>query len=174
MRVVRGPELGQSRVEDGSLLYPGPRTWSRRSPKGDFYPVALIALAAALSPNPDRPMLVDLPVRRLRNELLPAEPVYTRWHEQFPVQRVAEARESLSRLRLLVLDYGIDDQFTHIPAGTAAFSRELVRYRIPHRLDVYDGDHRAQLPDRLRAVVFPTLSKALAGGAKERGSGHPQ
>jgi enterochelin esterase-like enzyme len=129
--------------------------------QGDLYPVAIIGMASALSPNPEQPLLVDLPIRAVGGELMPNEPVYTKWFDQFPTNRVAEARDALKGLGLLAIDYGIDDQFAHIPATTARFARELARYRIPHRLEVYDGDHRAVLPERLERIVLPAISAAL-------------
>jgi S-formylglutathione hydrolase len=122
----------------------------------DFYPVAIYALASVLSPNPGKPpFYVDLPVRQLRGELLPDEATYERWRTSLPMAQLPAHRASLLRLRGLAIDYGTSDQFAHIVTTTPAFSRELARLRIPHRLDVYDGDHREQIPARLRTHVLP-------------------
>lgn len=131
----------------------------------DFYALAYAALTAALSPAPDRPPLyLDFPVRQdpRRGELFPAEPAHSRWRARLPAQRVAAARAELLALRALALDYGVDEQFAHIPAATLAFARSLAEHRIPHRLEVYDGDHRDRYPERLRTRVLPFFGQALA------------
>jgi hypothetical protein len=69
---------------------------------------------------------------------------------QLPAHRAA-----LMTMKAIVLDYGTSDQFAHIITATPEFSRELARLRIPHRLDVYDGDHRQKLPQRLRTHILP-------------------
>ena len=72
------------------------------------------------------------------------------------------SRSQLMRLRAIAIDYGIDDQFAHIPSGAARYSQELARLRIPHTLDVYQGDHRKLIQQRLREVVLPFFIRKLA------------
>jgi S-formylglutathione hydrolase FrmB len=122
----------------------------------DFYPVALYALASSISPNPKKPpFFVDLPIRYVRGELLPDDATYELWRASLPMAQVAAHRANLLRLRGIAIDYGTSDQFAHIITTTPAFSRELARLRIPHRLDVYDGDHREKIPERLRSHILP-------------------
>jgi pimeloyl-ACP methyl ester carboxylesterase len=128
----------------------------------EFYPVAMIAFQAALMGDPSRAVPAVLPVREERGELLPAEPAFTEWQERFPIRLVRRQREALLRLKLLVLEYGIGDQFAHIPVATASFSAVLSELRVPHRLDVHSGDHRNRMAERLASHVWPAVSGALA------------
>jgi enterochelin esterase-like enzyme len=122
----------------------------------DFYPVAIYALAAALSPNPRKPpFFVDLPMRHVRGELMPDDAVYEVWRTSLLHAQLPSHRANLLRLRGIAMDYGTSDQFAHIITTTPQFSRELARLRIPHRLDVYDGDHRQKIPERLKTHVLP-------------------
>lgn len=130
--------------------------------EGDFYPVAIYALASALSPNPEKPpFFVDLPMRHVRGELMPDDTVYELWRTSLPLAQLPAHRANLLRLRGLAIDYGTSDQFAHIITATPAFSRELARLRIPHRLDVYAGDHREKIPERLRTHVLPFFAGTL-------------
>ncbi|HKS23362.1 MAG TPA: alpha/beta fold hydrolase [Thermoanaerobaculia bacterium] len=130
--------------------------------KGDFYPVALVGLLAATMPKSGAPLNVEIPVARVRGELMRVHPAYEDWVARFPVHAVAAHRENLLKLRLLALDVGYDDQFAHIPPSVMSFSRALFDERIPHRLDVYQGDHRQKVAARLEQTILPLLAKSLA------------
>jgi S-formylglutathione hydrolase FrmB len=139
-----------------ALRFKEPADLEKAVQAGNFYPVAMIAISAALSPNRDKPpFYVDLPVREVRGELLPDDEVYEQWRAALPYSQLASHRANLLRLKGIAIDYGTSDQFAHIITATPEFSRELARLRIPHRLDVYAGDHREHVPRRLRTHVLP-------------------
>lgn len=149
-----------------ALRFQSPEDLGKAVQAGDFYPVAMIAMAAAITPNREKPpFFVDLPVREVRGELMPDDEVYERWRAALPLSQVAAYRANLLRLRGIAIDYGTSDQFAHIITSTPDLSRELARLRIPHRLDVYAGDHRQQIPQRLRTHVLPFFATALASAA---------
>ena len=130
----------------------------------DFYVVAAFGLLSAFRPDTTRPpFYIDFPFDMARGEVVPDEPEIIEYEAQFPLERVDERRAALRRLRALVLDYGIDDQFAHIPVATRALSQRLAELRIPHRLDVYDGDHREHISQRLETLVLPFLATHLDG-----------
>jgi S-formylglutathione hydrolase FrmB len=127
-----------------------------------FWAVAAQAIAAAFLPDRDAaPLFVDLPFRIERGETVLEPEEYADYLEAFPVARVDERRGNLLALRGLALDTGILDQFLHIPAGVRMFSEELSEWRIPHRMELYDGDHRGEVGRRLEEVVFPWIAARL-------------
>lgn len=128
---------------------------------GDFYPVAIVALGRAMSPNPQAPMLFDFPIRAAGPELMPSEPAYSTWRDAFPVRQVPRYAANLRKLRGFVIEVGLDDQFAHIPPSTAAFSQALFAARVPHVLDVYSGDHRKAVNERLASKVLPFFAATL-------------
>jgi S-formylglutathione hydrolase FrmB len=127
----------------------------------DMYPVAQVGLARVFSPNIDAPLLADLPLRAARGELLPNDPAFTKWRESFPLAQVTRYGAALRQLAALTIDFGLDDQFAHIPATVPAFAHELSVLRVPHTLDVYAGDHRNRIKQRLATKVFPFFSEKL-------------
>ncbi|HUP45486.1 MAG TPA: alpha/beta fold hydrolase [Thermoanaerobaculia bacterium] len=133
-----------------------------RMEERDFYAVALIGMMTSLFPDADGPLGTRMPFRRARGELVAVEPVYTEWRESFPIRDIEQRRDHLLRLRGLGIEYGFADQFSHIPAASAAFSRELTEHRIPHLLEAYGGDHREKVPERLERVVLPWVVARLA------------
>ena len=129
---------------------------------GDFYPVAIVALGRALAPNAKAPLLFDFPIRAEGPQMLPAEPAYTKWREAFPIRQVPRYAENLRRMAGLAIEVGLNDQFPHIPPSTAAFSQALTDARVPHTLDVNDGDHRRYVNQHLESKVFPFFAATLA------------
>ena len=67
----------------------------------------------------------------------------------------------MKRLRAFGLEYGINEEFPHIPVATRAFSQRLGELRIPHHLDIYEGTHRNRVPERLETVILPFLASTL-------------
>jgi S-formylglutathione hydrolase len=128
----------------------------------NFYPVAAYGILAATLPAPDQPMFVKWPIQEQRGELLPDPAVWNRWKAATEVQQVAANAERLRTLLAFGMDYGINDQFPHIPPATAAFARALSEYRVPHMVEVFDGDHREHFLERLEQRVLPFISAILS------------
>ncbi|WP_298814270.1 alpha/beta fold hydrolase [uncultured Roseibium sp.] len=129
---------------------------------GDFYPIALLGIVTAFSPDLNAaPLYGDFPFDIVRGEIVLDDEALDRYLDQFPVRQIRNARESLRSLHGLGMSVGLDDQFLHIPSGTLKFSQELGKERVPHRLDVYDGDHRELVGERLESTAFPWVAERL-------------
>ncbi len=130
----------------------------------DFYPVAAMGILSAMAPDTTRgaaPFFVDFPFAIARGEVVVDEAEWMSYVERFPVARADDRRAALASLRALGMDYGTGDQFVHIPVATLAFSQRLGELRVPHLLDVYAGDHRIQLAERMETFVLPWVGRAL-------------
>lgn len=128
----------------------------------NVYAIALTAMTAAFSPNPQSsPLLVDFPFRLENNMLVPNGEAYVRFQAKLPVNMVAEYTSNLLSLRGIYIDYGVQEEFSHIPAGSLALSRELSEHGIPHTFEVYQGDHNRRIPERLETRVLPFFSRTL-------------
>lgn len=133
----------------------------------DVYAIALTAMAAAFSPNPKRPPLfVDLPFQLENNLLVPNGAAYARFQSNLPVNMVAGYTSNLLSLREIYIDYGVQEEFSHIPAGSLALSRELSEHGIPHTFEVYRGDHNGRIPERLETRLLPFFSRVLRFDAR--------
>jgi S-formylglutathione hydrolase FrmB len=144
-----------------TLEFTGPADADKALAAGDFYPVAIVALGRALAPNPKALLLFDFPIRAAGPELMPSEPAYTKWREAFPIRQVGRYAANMRQMKGFVIDYGLSDQFPHIPPSTAAFSHALLDARVPHTLDVYEGDHRRAVNERLESKIFPFFAATL-------------
>lgn len=129
----------------------------------DFYAVAVMGVLSAFSPDTtSAPFFVDFPFELVRGEVVTDDAAWLDFEERFPLGRADDRRAQLTQLRALGMDYGTGDQFVHIPAATRAFSQRLAELRVPHLLEVYDGDHRQQLAERMESFVLPWIGRALA------------
>ena len=132
----------------------------------DFYPIVFLGLLAAFAEEEEiinGPVPVKLPFAISRGEFQPDLDAIARYEANFPVNRIEERRSNLRNLKGLALDFGLHEQFLHIPAGSLAFSQELAAQGIPHLLDVYAGDHRNKVAGRLEDIVLPWVVDRLAG-----------
>ncbi len=130
--------------------------------QGDFWAVAAWGVCTVFLPDPqDEVYLCDPPYRLEKGELLPVEEALDRWRERLPLQAARGRATALRSMSAIGLDYGLDDQFAHIPETTQALSDVLADLRVPHDLSVYRGDHRALLGARLESVVLPWISAGL-------------
>jgi S-formylglutathione hydrolase FrmB len=132
--------------------------------QNDFYPLGVIAFGAVMSPNPAKPpLLVDLPFELVGDSVRAVLAVLARWQAGVPLSQVGRSREMLVKLRAPIhIDYGFEDQFTHIPPSVRMFADSLAEYRIPHQIEAYAGDHRNQIRARMTTIVLPFFSRVLS------------
>lgn len=123
---------------------------------GNIWPLAVAGAAAAFFPDPDHPPFYGDP-----DALSGAESTDGSGPKILPVSRVAERADALRSLEGIAFDSAFDDEFAHIPLSTAAFSDSLEAYRVPHVYEVYAGDHRNRMRERMATVILPWISERL-------------
>jgi len=108
----------------------------------DFDAINTFAMAAAYSPDPDRPFGVGLPFDLENGEILPD--VWRAWKRHDPVEMVRnrEHAEALRSLRLLYLDCGSEDEY-QLHLGMRLFCRRCEEAGIPHEAQEFPDDHRS-------------------------------
>jgi S-formylglutathione hydrolase FrmB len=137
----------------------------------DFFDIAFVALSTSLSPNPAQaPFYADFPFKERSSQASEStqpgveknEPTYTRWKSQMPAYMVAEKKQNLMKLRGLFIDYGQNEEFSHIVTGAQQLSTALAQHGIPHTLEVYaKGDHGSKIRERIETRVFTFFSEKL-------------
>jgi S-formylglutathione hydrolase FrmB len=128
----------------------------------DYLAQALVAMAAAWSPDPAKsPFFGSYPVSGRGQQRKREDDAYARWSANLPVNMVDQYRANLARLRGIAFDVGTRDQFSHIPLTNRAFAKALSRNRIPHTFEEYDGDHNERVPERIETKALPFLSRVL-------------
>lgn len=133
--------------------------WARQ---GDFYPLLFASKAAAFSPDPSaKPLPIALPYAVQDGKVVERPEVLTRWREAMLLGALARETEGLKRLRAVGIDVGREDDLRSIREGVPRLSLQLSQAGVPHRYELFSGDHYHQLLERLDTVALPFVSRAL-------------
>lgn len=124
--------------------------------KLDFPTKALLASAAAWSPNPNKPPLFfDLPTQ----DGQPRPDILAKWAANAPLALIDQYIGNLKRLRAIAFDVGVKDG---LAPASRTLDEVLTAYKIPHTYETYDGDHVNRIAERLETKVFRFFSENLS------------
>lgn len=122
----------------------------------DFFVKAMLASAAAWSPNPQKPpMFLDLPV----NEGKHVPEVMARWAANAPVIMLHQYVPALKSYGAIFIETG-DQDFIAVD-GSRRLHELLDGYSIANTYEVYGGDHVNRIHDRLTTKLMPYFSTRL-------------
>ncbi len=122
----------------------------------DFGTKAMLASAAAWSPNPQNPPLyIDLPIVDGK----PQPETIAKWAANAPLAMVHQYLPALRSFTAIAVDAG--DADTGIAATVRTLDGILDSYGIAHDYEIYSGDHVSRIDERLSAKVLPFFSHHL-------------
>ena len=128
-----------------------------------FFALAMLASAAAWSPNPKNPpFFIDLPFRD--GEALPD--IQARQHANATLVMIHQYIPNLKRLKSIGMDAGTKDM--GISSATRELDKVLTDYGVPHFYESYDGDHLNRIAERLQTKALPFFSENLSFEKAER------
>lgn len=123
----------------------------------NFFGLAMLASAAAWSPNPKNPPLfIDLPFRD--GEVVPE--ILARQHANATLAAIHQYIPNLKRLKAIGLDAGTKD--VGISGATKQLDQVLTDYGIAHFYESYEGDHLNRIAERLQTKTLPFFSQHLS------------
>ncbi len=124
--------------------------------KADFGTKAMLASAAAWSPNPAKPpFFFDLPMR----DGQPDADVIARWAANAPLAMATQYIPTLKRYGGIVLDAG--DRDVGIAQTVRQLDRILTDFGVPHQAEIYEGDHVSRIDERITSKLLPFFSAQL-------------
>lgn len=130
--------------------------------KREFLLVAFVALDAAFAPDlKNTPMLGDPPFHLQGEQEVPDAAVLFRFQEHIVSTAIPRLLPKIHALKGIYIDYGEEDEFTHIPPGARAVSAQLAVWGVPHVLEAYEGSHGNHVRERVENRVLPWFSKQL-------------
>ncbi len=129
--------------------------------KDEFWATALAAFAVAASPDAKVPLLADLPYREQGGKVVPVPAVMTRWRAVMPLDLISSHAAALQSLSGLAIDYGYEDDFSHIPDTALQFGEKLLALHVPVVVEGYHGDHNNQVASRVGSRMIPYIAEHL-------------
>lgn len=130
--------------------------------RGQFFVAADGALDAALAPDPSSRIFGDPPFRLVDGQLRTDPENYRRIAMNMPANMVIPLLPNILQLRAIFIEYGAQENFTHIIVGAQELSERLSTAGVSHTLDVFQGDHIDHLRDRIAHHLLPWTSKQLS------------
>lgn len=128
------------------------------SAKLPFFPRAMLATAAAWSPNPKNPPLyLDLPTQ----DGQPQPDVTAKWTANAPLAFLDQYIGNLRQYRAISIDVGDQDG---LKTDTSRLHDALDQYGIANSFEIYPGTHTSKVADRFQSHVLPFFSKNLCAG----------
>lgn len=133
----------------------------------DFVAMNIVAMSAAYSPHPGRPLGFDLPFDPSTGRL--REDVWERWLQHDPLRMLEHCAVSLRSLRAIFIDVGNKDEY-FLNLGARLFHQALGEREIVHRYEEFSDGHRDT--SYRYGVSLPYLVSALETSAPvDPGSG---
>ena len=116
---------------------------------------AMLATAAAWSPDPKRPPLyLDLPFK----DGTAQTDILSKWTANAPLAFFDQAVGNLRLYAAISIDVGDQDG---LRADATKFHEALDRYGIPHTFEIYPGTHTSNVAIRFQDYVLPFFSRNL-------------
>ena len=123
----------------------------------DFLTKAILASAAAWSPNPrNAPQFFDLPI--VDGRLVPE--TIAKWAANAPLTMLPQYVPNLKQFAAIAVDAG-DQDLPSIPDTVRTLDRVLSDYGIAHVAEIYEGDHVNRVEERLEKKVLPFFARHL-------------
>ena len=137
--------------------------WSPMFAK-DLLPVVGVAMNAAFAPQPDAPPFFGHSpfVVGPRGEQQPDPNALAGYQAHILTTALPSLIEHALQLKGIFIEYGAEDEFTHISVGARALSAAMAQAGIPHTLETYTGSHGSRVRQRIRDSMLPWFSSHLA------------
>jgi S-formylglutathione hydrolase len=151
--------LGASLEPDVASVTRAAQPGIEEKTSGEYFgPQAMLASAAAWSPNPDNPpRYLDLPVAN--GKVVPE--VVARWIANAPLAMTTQYIPNLKSYTAVAFDAGDED--VGIAGTVRALDDLLKRFGVAHSSEIYEGDHVNHIEERLRTQVIPFFGEHLEG-----------
>jgi len=130
---------------------------------GQFFAAADAAMDAALAPDAKSKTLGDAPFVPVNGQLRTDPRVYAEIAMKMPANMVFADLPNIARLHGIYIEYGAQENFSHIVLGAQELSERLSQAGISHTLEVFHGDHANHIVERISGHLLPWVSGRIAG-----------
>jgi hypothetical protein len=139
----------------------------------DLIVAATIAMSAAFAPDKNLPPFYGKsPFIRSGKHMVPDPETLSRFQSNIVTSAIPGLLPRISKLKGIYIDYGAEDEYTHIPVGAQALSSALSAAGVPHTLEVYEGSHGSGVREQVEKRLLPWFSSRLTHQSMKRASGN--
>lgn len=128
---------------------------------GHFFEAAFASMTAALAPDPAKKTFGDLPFTVVDRQVKTDPEVYSRIAENMPANMVVPLLPKIARLKGIFIEYGAQENFTHIVLGARETAERLSDAGISNTLEVFQGDHGNHFARRASERMLPWVSQQI-------------
>jgi S-formylglutathione hydrolase FrmB len=133
---------------------------------------ATIAMSAAFTPDKNLPPFYGKsPFIRRGKEVIPDPETLSRFQSNIVAYAIPGLLPKIFKLKGIYIDYGAEDEFSHIPVGAQAVSAELSAAGVPHTLEVYEGSHGSRVRQQVENRLIPWFSMQLRHESAKHAAG---
>jgi predicted alpha/beta superfamily hydrolase len=154
-----------SKLNNEDAIIKGLNEFDQTGDFNAFFAAVLTAMARVYSANTTKKeLLADFPVSYIKDSAVYDRKVISQWEAQFPFNTIDDHLPQLRSLTALKLDWGRNEEFSHIPYTSMQFSKKLEAYSIKHFAEEYIGDHGNMLggfEGRIFNELLPFFEKYL-------------
>lgn len=126
--------------------------------KGQFFVAADAAMDAALAPDPKSKTYGDPPFILVNGQIRTDPDAFSRITANMPANMVFPLLKNILQLSGIFIEYGAQENFSHIVLGAQEVSARLAQAGVPHTLDVFQGDHIDHISNRVANHLLPWVS----------------
>jgi predicted esterase len=117
--------------------------------EADNYSIGFIAMGSTYSAEENHaPFNCKMPVNYNGDIMSIDSETLSIWEKQFPLKMVSSHINNLKRLNGIGFDWGINDEFAHLPITCNLLSDELSKFSIQHKALQYEGRHSDRISGR--------------------------
>ncbi len=129
--------------------------------QGQFFVAANSAMAASLAPNPNAKLLGDFPFTVDKGNVNTNPAAFSRIASNMPANMVIPLLPNIVKLKAIFIEYGAQENFTHIIIGAQELSQRLGQAGVSHTLEVFQGDHGNHISQRISERMLPWMSQQI-------------
>lgn len=131
----------------------------------DFYASVFMAMGRTYSCNlSKKPFMADMPVNYVNGNKTIDSVVLKKWEKEFPLMMIDTHLEALRSLNGIGIEWGLKDEFAHIPVSGKLFCGKLEKSGIGFEKSEFEGNHYGMIggkDGRIYNQMLPFFSKHL-------------
>jgi S-formylglutathione hydrolase len=127
-----------------------------------FFVAAFAAMDAALAPDTSSAIFGDPPFKLVNGQIHTDPAVFSEIAARLPANMIFPLLTNIVQLKGIFIEYGAQENFSHIVIGAQEMSQRLSQAGVAHTLEVFQGDHGDHIDERATEHLLPWAAQQFA------------